>query len=111
MQDLALDPVSRDLSLDDAGRLETVDATEALLQRIRVCVRMQRNQWPFDLSAGVPWRELVTVREPDIVAVSAAVRAALLSVPGVERVNSAALVISDGVLSGTVYVNGIEVEL
>lgn len=84
-----------DLALDTTGDLALVDDDLALVedlpslaQRIKVALGVLLGEWLLDVTAGVDWIGSVLVRDPDLVAVEAILRARIVEVPGVDRIVS-----------------------
>lgn len=103
---------TEDLVLSPTGDLTLVEGSSLLRQRIRIALRTPLGEWPFDLSWGLPWRQRILVAAPRLGEIASAVRALLLRVPGVDRVDDVALWLEGRTLLGTVRVNGaVEVEL
>lgn len=55
MRGFLLDPLTHDLSLDAAGRLETVDGDDATYQEIRCSLLLMYGENFCDVTEGVPW--------------------------------------------------------
>lgn len=92
--DFALDPASRDLvlPLDDKGRADLLPVAGAarIAQAVGVRLRCWLGEWFLDLNHGVPYAERVLGKQrPEVV--NAILRAQVLSVAGVQRVDSLTL--------------------
>ncbi len=55
MRGFLLDPLTHDLSLDAAGRLETVTGDDATYQEIRCSLLLMYGENFCDVTEGVPW--------------------------------------------------------
>ena len=76
-----------DLVFTDS-RLQMVDGTEELGQRVRLALLTHRGEWFADETYGVPWRPDVLRKAPDLGLIEAVLRAKVLDVPGVQTVKS-----------------------
>lgn len=86
MRGFKLDPLTWDLSLDDAGRLEEVDGQEATAQEVTTRLLFFRGECRKDLREGIPYYQEILRKGVDPARVRAIVRAAIRSVPAVEDV-------------------------
>lgn len=84
MPDLQLD-TDGDLDLS-TGDVRQTSGLAALAQRLRVALETQLGELEVDTSYGVPWRQEVLVKSPDLQAVRSLVRAVVVEVPGVAAV-------------------------
>lgn len=83
--ELALDPETWDLALP----IRWIRGAEAIAQRILVRLRWFKGEWFLDENQGIPYFQvLLGVKSPDIALVSGLLRRAILSTPGVARVQS-----------------------
>ena len=112
--DLKISMTTHDLEIDSAGRLETVDGTDEGAQGCMVVLSTQQGEWDYDLSYGVPWRQIMSTRPPQLSAARGSIIRQLLRVPEVDSVPALDLaedpttreltvsgtVISDGVSTG-----------
>ena len=87
--------MARTLLLDEAGDLAVsggalVFATDAqaVVQAVRSRLLTFRGEWYLDLGYGVPYFEDVLVKNPNLPAIAATLRAQILSVPGVLEIVS-----------------------
>lgn len=80
--DLALDPLTNDLILEN-NQLVTIDGLAVVGQRLNVRFNMHRGEWPLDIDLGVPWREVVFVRPANDAVISALFRSVILGTPDV----------------------------
>lgn len=83
--ELALDLDTWDLDLP----IRWIRGAEAIAQRILVRLRWFKGEWFLDENQGIPYFQvLLGVKSPDIALVSGLLRRAILSTPGVARVQS-----------------------
>ena len=72
-----------------SGNLRIVtDPAQALATKLQARFRMWRGEWYLDTRQGVPYRELVLVKNPDIQAIRTMFRSVLSRTPGVASVDS-----------------------
>lgn len=83
-------PVRGDLYLS-AGALVWVDGVEATKQAIAQRLRHVRGEFFLDQRTGVPYFGVLLRKNPNLRAASAAISAAIASVPGVLAVDSVAI--------------------
>lgn len=83
MRDLALDPATGDLRLDDSGRARlTVPGQEAVEQRLALRLSLWQGEWPLDTSVGIPYGALLGRKGAQALA-ARTLRQAAESCPGV----------------------------
>lgn len=78
--DFALDPKTHDLYFEN-GRLATVNGPELFCQQLRIRLNRQLGEWMWDTSRGIPYREEVLVRNPDLGVISAHFKSTILGTP------------------------------
>lgn len=87
MTDFLRDSTTGALVFTD-GDLVITPPLEAAAQHIRERLELAQGEWFLDLEDGVPWRERVLVRNPDIAVISAILRERILGTPEVLRLAS-----------------------
>lgn len=92
--DLALHEDTHDLYFED-GQIATVDGPKLFAQQLRVRLRRQLGEWDWDLEKGIPYREEILVRNPDVAVVSAHFQSEILGTPGAIRLESFELEFAD----------------
>lgn len=102
MRGFKLDTTTHDLSLDAAGRLETVDDSAATAQEIKTRLLFFRGEAFTDLREGIPWFQEILVKGVDLARVRAIVRQAILSVPAVLDVPSVDVVLDRTTRAATI---------
>ncbi len=81
-----------DLKLDENGQITlTPDLESAVAQHIAVRLRMFFGEWFLDARQGVPYFELILVKNPDIGRITGIFRSIALETPGVAAVERLAL--------------------
>ena len=83
--DLKLDEATHDLAWS-AGALQFVTEGDEIKQSIKIRLLMAQGEFLYDTDTGVPYLEVVMVRDPDLDTVANAFRAEILEVEGVESV-------------------------
>lgn len=87
--DLKLDPITNDIVIDEeTGDLVTVEGAELVAQRLTIVLRSHQGEWLLDASFGIPYRESVLVKGPDLTSISAIFQQTIISTPGVARITS-----------------------
>jgi len=81
--------MSRDFHLDQAthdlvmvgGNPVMAEGVDELRQRVKVRALTHRGEWQFDLAVGMPYREQIMVKNPDLAIVKATIAAELITIP------------------------------
>jgi len=79
---LALDTTTGDLRLG-GGRLVLAEGVEAVAQRLRCRLKLQRGEWFADTSIGVPWIDAILGQRGNERTAEAILRTAIATCPGV----------------------------
>ncbi len=79
------------LEIDSAGRPLTVDGLDETKQRAEIGVGAQQGDWDFDISYGVPWIQLMSMKPWSPGLVRASLAQQLLRTPGLDTVESIVL--------------------
>lgn len=75
------------------GKLQTTSTLgEYVAQRHRTRLRFVYGEWFMNLLAGIPWFEVVLVKNPDLPLISAIVQRVLSGTRGVQTVTSLSLI-------------------
>lgn len=74
-----------DLAIE-GGRFVLIGGLEAVAQNVAQRLRLFQGEWPFDTSAGFPYYQRVFVKNPNLPAIRALVRQAILATPGIREV-------------------------
>lgn len=85
--DLALDPTSGDLALTD-GEATAAHGLDAIAQLARISLDLWRGEWFWNAAEGLPMVGRVMARGTPLEEIKSVFRRALLTVPGVQAVNS-----------------------
>lgn len=83
MRGFALDPLTHDLKLDAAGRLETLDGDAATYQEIKTRLLLLRGECFADLREGVPYFQEIFAKGTTPGRVKAILRQAILTHPAI----------------------------
>lgn len=82
--DLALDTLSGDLSIVD-GDLALVRRGDAVAQHLSQRLKLLLSEWFLDESAGVPYFDLIFVKNPDPTVVDSVLKSVILETPGITK--------------------------
>lgn len=82
MIDLKLDTIIHDLEVD-AYDLQLVEDQAYIAQSLRIRLLFFLGEWFLDTSEGVPFYEDIFVKNPNLGAIEAALKARIASTPGV----------------------------
>jgi hypothetical protein len=83
MADLALDTFGElDLSYDS---LTFFTGADAVAQHLKIRLRLIRGEWFLDTRVGIPYYSQIWVKNPNLGAVHTTFRRAIITTPGVER--------------------------
>lgn len=82
MADLKLDTTSGDLAIENDD-LVIINGVDDIAQHSKIRLRFFRGEWFLDLRVGIPYYEEILIKNPDLVAVRAIFREAILETPGV----------------------------
>lgn len=85
MRDLGFDPETGDLAISATGDLPIVADGSAIMQALKVRLRLFVNEWFLDNRKGVDYYRHVLLRKPNARIVGSLIRAAILGTPGVTR--------------------------
>ena len=86
MRVLALDPTTGDLAIS-SGQMSMLSDADAVAQQLRGRLSLVRGSWFLDLTAGIPYLELLTRKGVEAL-LSAELRAAAETSPGVDAITS-----------------------
>ena len=87
MYDLAEDIATGDLLLKD-GDLMIIDNAERVAQQILITLRFWFGEWFLNTGQGVPYLEYILIKNPNINHVRQILTEAILSVEGVQSIDS-----------------------
>jgi hypothetical protein len=90
------------LSIDSAGRLETIEGVPESAQRGVVVLQAQQGEWDFDLSFGIPWLDLMSRRPFDEGLARGVISEQLLAQPGIDTVDRVAFELNTNNRTATV---------
>lgn len=99
----------RDFLLDDDGNLAvvngdfaTISDADAVLQGIKIRLRLFAGEYWLDEAEGVPWIDQILVKNPDPLVVRELLRQAIAATPDVLEVTSTALEIDDATRAASI---------
>lgn len=87
---LALDPETGDLAIE-GGNLFLLTGADAVAQYAGQRLRTFLSEWFLDEQRGFPWFDLAFQKNPDLVALDAALKNYILSSPGVVELTAFSL--------------------
>lgn len=82
MADLKLSTLTGDIAIENDD-LVIIDGVDDIAQHIKIRLRFFRGEWTLDLRVGIPYFERILVKNPDLVAIRAIFREAILETPGI----------------------------
>jgi hypothetical protein len=77
-----------DVVFDAFGNASLVEYQLAVAQRLYLRLVAQRGEWFLNIKFGIDWRAKVLVRKPNLVEISALIRAEIMNTPDVVRLVS-----------------------
>lgn len=98
MSDFSLDTANHDIFLVD-GDLAWLDSDveaenkEEIKQRVLVTLKAFKGEWLFDTEFGVPYREEILVRDPDLNQIDARLRDIISNVEGITQILELSLIL------------------
>jgi hypothetical protein len=85
-KDFALHPETWDIYTDESNDWVTVEDADEVVQRVAVALKTHRGEWLFDTDLGLPYREEIMVRNPDLERITGLVRALIISIEDVTSI-------------------------
>lgn len=84
MTDFAMDLATGDLDLsrDD---IHFVTDADAVAQHLKIRLRFIRGEWFLDQRVGIPYQSQIWVKNPNLAAIQTIYRRAIVSTPGVDK--------------------------
>lgn len=89
--ELALDPATQDIAFPPRW----VRGQDAITQRLRARLRFFAGEWFLDTRLGVPYFDLVLIKNPRLPIINAIISKVLRTTPGVASVDSVSVAIVD----------------
>lgn len=74
--------------VDDSGRMHLVSGPDELVQKLEGFLNCNQGEWTLDETFFLPWTDQVLVKNPDLPAIEALIKAGITSRNGVERLVS-----------------------
>ena len=103
------------IEIDSTGEVETVELVEETAQRAKIALKSQQGEWDYDISFGVPWRQIMSTRPYELGAARGFIVQQLRKVPGLDSITSVVLTPDDGTREldalVTVVASGVTVEV
>lgn len=85
MSDLTMDLSTNDLLVTN-GDLSIVKGTDAIVQDLQQTLQVWAGEWFLDTTVGVPYKQQILVKNPNLDLVQADLLNAALNVPGITEV-------------------------
>lgn len=89
VRDIALD-INGDWLVQN-GDLQLIGDGPAIVQAVKIALQFFQGEWYLDESVGMPWWQSILIKNPDVGLVTAAFRKQILSVAGVQSIESLVL--------------------
>jgi len=86
MSDLAMDLDTNDLLIEN-GDISIVDGSDAIAQDLQQTLQVWYGEWFLDTTVGIPFRQQVLIKNPNLDVIQAILLNAAANVPGVVQVN------------------------
>ena len=83
--DLQLDAGTHDLVIE-GGDVQMIDGALRVAQQVKVTLLTFLGEWFLDTDFGVPYFDVVYIKNPNWAAINATFRARIIDVPGVTRI-------------------------
>jgi hypothetical protein len=103
MSDLQMDIDTNDLQIT-SGDLSLATGTTAIQQRLQQALQLWLGEWFLDTTVGVPYKQQILVKNPNIDLVQADLVAAASDVPGIIQITDFSLEYSATNRSVSVYI-------
>lgn len=100
-----MDLVTNDLLIAD-GDLSIVDGSDAIAQDLQQTLQVWLGEWFLNNTVGIPFKQQILVKNPNIDLVQADILNAASAVPGVATINNLALDYDVSNRSLTISMNG-----
>ena len=84
--DIALNAKTHDISID-SGNLRLIDNKERIAQQLRITLWEWLGEWFLDARDGVPYREYILVKNPNMKHIRQVLSENIMKVGGVNRID------------------------
>lgn len=108
--DIKLDPLSHDVSLSKTNDLVLIDGAERIRQQIKVTLLTFFGEWFLDTTFGIPYLEIILIKNPRRAEIETTLRQKVRDVPGVSAVPSVEIEVDAETRQGRITLEGIETE-
>lgn len=108
--DIKLDPLTHDVALSKTNDLVLIDGAERIRQQIKVTLLTFFGEWFLDTTFGVPYFEVILIKNPRRAEIENVLRQKVRDVPGVSAVPSVEIEIDATTRQGRITLEGIETE-
>lgn len=108
--DIKLDPLTHDIALSKTNDLVLIDGAERIRQQVKVTLLTFFGEWFLDTTFGVPYFEVILIKNPRRAEIENVLRQKVRDVPGVSAVPSVEIEIDATTRQGRITLEGIETE-
>lgn len=108
--DLKLGPLTHDIALSKTNDLVLIDGAERIRQQIKVTLLTFFGEWFLDTTFGMPYFEVILIKNPRRAEIENVLRQKVRDVPGVSAVPSVEIEIDAATRQGRITLEGIETE-
>jgi len=88
VSDLQIDPLDNDDLVIEQGDLVLIQDLPYAGQRMRIRLDFQQGEWFLNLDDGIPYRQDIFVRNPNLSIISAILRDRIISMPEINRLQT-----------------------
>ena len=108
--DIKLDPLTHDIALSKTNDLVLIDGAERIRQQVKVTLLTFFGEWFLDTTFGVPYFEVVLIKNPRRAEIENVLRQRVRDVPGVSAVPNVEIEIDAAARQGRITLADIETE-
>ena len=108
--DIKLDPLTHDIALSKTNDLVLIDGAERIRQQIKVTLLTFFGEWFLDTTFGIPYLEIILIKNPRRAEIENVLRQKVRDVPGVSAVPSVEIEVDAETRQGRITLDGIETE-
>ncbi len=83
-KDLKIDTETWDIILDDSNDWELVEDADEVAQRVAVALKWHRGEWLFNTDLGLPYRDQIMVKNPQLDQIRGIMRTLITGIEDVE---------------------------
>lgn len=87
MKDIALDPTTGDLLLENFD-LQLVEGCDQIAQNLAIRLRFILGEWFLDITVGVPYYDDFFIKAPNQIRIESVLKEEILDTPGIDQILS-----------------------